>query len=133
MRSTCPARRPSDLTDEQWALIEPMVPVKPGGRPAKYSRRRVVEAILYVDRTGCDWRMPPHYFPAVESGLCLLQAMERRRTTDRIHDALRDAVRDAEGRDPMASAGIVDAQSVKGADTVGANSRGYDAGKDDQR
>jgi transposase len=50
-------------------------------------------------------------------------------TTDRIHDALRDRVRDAQGRDPMASAGIMDAQSVKGADTVGAGSRGYDAGK----
>src|SRR5699024_5474789 len=50
-------------------------------------------------------------------------------TTDRIHDALRDAVRDADGRDPMASAGIVDSQSVKGADTVGADLRGYDAGK----
>ncbi|MGH3094683.1 MAG: transposase, partial [Streptosporangiales bacterium] len=50
-------------------------------------------------------------------------------TTDRIHDALRDATRDAAGRDPIASAGIVDAQSVKGADTVGADSRGFDAGK----
>ena len=62
-------------------------------------------------------------------GVLVLQDLDRRRSTDRIHDALRAAVRDAAGRDPMASAGIVDAQSVKGADTVAAHSRGYDAGK----
>ena len=129
MASSSPRPYPSDLTDEQWALIEPMVPVKPGGRPAKHPRRRIVEAILYVNRTGCSWRSLPHDFPPWDTVYWYFQRFNAEGTTDRIHDALRDAVRDAAGRDPMASAGIVDSQSVKGADTVGADSRGYDAGK----
>ena len=129
MASSSPRPYPSDLTDEQWALIEPMVPVKPGGRPAKHPRRRIVEAILYVNRTGCPWRALPHDFPPWDTVYWYFQLWNAEGTTDRIHNALRDAVRDAAGRDPMASAGIVDSQSVKGADTVGADSRGYDAGK----
>jgi transposase len=129
MRSSSPARYPSDLTDEQWVLIEPMVAVKPGGRPAKHPRRRIVDAILYLDRAGCSWRQLPHDFPPWDTVYWYFQRWAEDGTTDRIHDALRDQVRDADGRDPMASAGIVDSQSVKGADTVGKNTRGYDAGK----
>jgi transposase len=129
MRSSSPVRYPSDLTDEQWALIAPMVPVMPGGRPAIHPRRRIVEAILYVNRTGCAWRQLPHDFPPWDTVYWYFRRWNDEGTTDRIHDALRAAVRDGEGRDPMASAGIVDAQSVKGADTVGASTRGYDAGK----
>lgn len=129
MASSSPRTYPSDLTDEQWALIEPMVPVKPGGRPAKHPRRRIVEAILYLNRTGCSWRQLPHDFPPWETVYWYFERWNADGTTDRIHDALRDAARDRVGRDPMASAGIVDAQSVKGADTVGKGSRGYDAGK----
>ncbi|MGH3503416.1 MAG: IS5 family transposase [Nocardioidaceae bacterium] len=129
MRSSSPARYPSDLTDEQWALIEPMVAVKPGGRPAKHPRRRIVDAIFYVNRTGCSWRQLPHDFPPWDTVYWYFQRWAEDGTTDRIHDALRDQVRDDDGRDPMASAGIVDSQSVKGADTVGRGSRGYDAGK----
>src|SRR3990170_2595504 len=124
-----PRPYPSDLTDEQWALIEPMVPVKPGGRPAKHPRRRIVEAILYVNRTGCAWRLLPHDFPPWESVYGYFKRWNADGTTDRIHDALRAAARDAAGRDPMASAAIVDAQSVKAADTVGKSTRGFDAGK----
>ncbi len=120
---------PSDLTDEQWALIESMVAPKSGGRPVKHPRRRIVEAILYVNRTGCSWRQLPHDFPPWDTVYWYFQTWNADGTTDRIHDALRDAVRDADGRDPMASAGIVDSQSVKAADTVGRHSRGYDAGK----
>ncbi len=129
MASASPRPYPSDLTDAQWALIEPMVPVKPGGRPAKHPRRRIVEAILYLNRTGCAWRQLPHDFPPWDTVYWYFQRWNGDGTTDRIHDALRDAARDAAGRDPMASAGIVDAQSIKGADTVGKDSRGYDAGK----
>ncbi|MDD1478719.1 MULTISPECIES: IS5 family transposase [Micrococcaceae] len=127
--ASTPRPYPSDLTDEQWALIAPMVPVKTGGRPAVHPRRRIVEAILYVDRTGCAWRMMPHDFPPWDTVYWYFKRWNADGTTDRIHDALRAAARDAAGRDPMASAGIVDAQSVKGADTVGKGSRGYDAGK----
>jgi transposase len=133
MDSSSPARYPSDLTDEQWALIEPMVPVRSGGlaggRPVCYPRRRVVDAILYVARTGCAWRQLPHDFPPWDTVFWYFKHWRADGTVDWIHDALRDAVRDSDGRDPMASAGIVDAQSVKGADTVPAASRGYDAGK----
>lgn len=129
MGSSSPRPYPSDLTDEQWALIEPMVPVKPGGRPAKHPRRRIVEAILYLDRTGCSWRSLPHDFPPWDTVYWYFQRWNAEGTTDRIHDALRAAVRHGAGRDPLASAGIVDSQSVKGADTVGADSRGYDTGK----
>ena len=120
---------PSDLTDEQWALIEPMVRVRPGGRPAKYPRRRVVDALLYVARTGCSWRQLPHDFPPWETVYWYFQRWTADGTTDRIHQALRDAVRDAAGRDPLASAGVVDSQSVRGGSTVPEASRGYDAGK----
>jgi len=121
---------PSDLTDEQWAVIEPLVPaVRSGGRPAEHTRRRIVEAILYVVRTGCSWRQLPHDFPPWATVFWYFKQWRADGTVGRIHDALRDRVRDVAGRDPMASAGIVDAQSVKAADTVGAGSRGFDAGK----
>jgi transposase len=121
---------PSDLTDEQWAVVEPRVPaVRSGGRPGKHPRRRIAEAILYVVRTGCSWRQLPRDFPPWATVFWYVKQWRADGTVDRIHDALRDRVRNAAGRDPMASAGIVDAQSVKGADTVGPGSRGFDAGK----
>ena len=123
-------RYPSDLTDAQWELIEPLVPApRSGGRPAVHSRRRVVDAILYLNRTGCAWRQLPHNFPPWATVFWYHKRWREDGVVDRLHDALRDRVRDASDRDPMASAGCVDAQSVKGADTVGAGSRGYDAGK----
>ncbi len=106
-----------------------MVAVRLGGRPPIHSRRRIVDAILYVNRTGCSWRQLPHDFPPWDTVYWYFKTWNEAGVTDRIHDALRAAVRDADGRDPMASAGIVDAQSIKGADTVGKDSRGYDAGK----
>jgi transposase len=121
---------PSDLTDEQWSVIAPLVPaVRRGGRPAEHTRRRIVEAILYVVRTGCSWRQLPHDFPPWATVFWYFKQWRADGTVDRIHNALRDRVRDGDGRDPMASAAIVDAQSVKGADTVGTGSRGFDAGK----
>ena len=123
-------RYPSDLTDAQWELIEPVVPApRSGGRPAVHSRRRVVDAILYVNRTGCAWRQLPHDFPPWATVFWYHQRWREDGVVDRLHDALRDRVRDASDRDPIVSAGCVDAQSVKGADTVGAAVRGFDAGK----
>lgn len=100
-----------------------------GGRPADHPRRWIVEAILYLDRAGCSWRQLPHDFPPWRSVYGYFRQWAADGTLDRIHDALRDAVRDGDGRDPMASAGIVDSQSVKGADTVGKGTRGYGAGR----
>ena len=137
--ASSPAQRqayPSDLTDAQWALVEPLVPARAtrgrgskGGRPAKYDRRDIVGAILYVARTGCSWRQLPHDFPPWEAVYFHFHRWAADGTTDRIHDAVRDAARDRVGRDPLASAGVVDSQSVPGAATVPAATRGYDAGK----
>jgi transposase len=123
-------RYPSDLTDLQWEIIEPMLPLpKWMGRPFKHDRRDIVDAILYVVRTGCAWRYLPVDFPPWQTVYGHFMQFNQRGTTERILDELREQVRIAEGREPEPSAGIIDSQSVKGADTVGADSRGYDAGK----
>jgi len=123
----------SDLTDAQWELVEPLLPPERGGRgwgrPLTHPRREIVNAILYMARTGCSWRQLPGDLPPWATTYDYFATWKANGTVDRIHDRLRDAVRDEAGRDPMASAGVVDSQSVKGADTVGADSRGYDAGK----
>lgn len=128
---TKPAKRyPSDLTDAQWALVGPLLPPpKTGGRPEEHPRRELVNAILYHVRAGGAWRMLPKSFPPWQTVYRYWRDWKRDGTLDRIHDALRDQVRDRDGRDPMASAGIVDSQSLRGADTVGQARRGYDAGK----
>jgi transposase len=121
---------PSDLTDQQWALIQPLLPPPSiGGRPEKHPRRQIVDAIFYVVRTGCSWRQLPHDFPPWQTVFWYFKRWRADGSVHRIHDALRDQLRDHSGRDPMASAAIVDSQSTKGADTVSAATRGYDAGK----
>jgi transposase len=125
-------RRPyaTDLTDAQWSLIDPILPPPNlAGRYEKHPRREIVNAIFYVLRTGCAWRHLPHDLPPWQTVYWHFRRWSDDGTVDRLHDALRDRLRDADGRDPMASAAIVDAQSVKGADTVGTPTRGYDAGK----
>ncbi len=123
-------RYPSDLSDKQWTLLEPLLPPPcTAGRHEKHPRREVVNAIFYVVRTGCSWRQLPLDFPPWQTVYWYFKRWNAEGAVDRLHDALRDQLRDEADRDPMASAAIVDAQSVKGADTVGALSRGYDAGK----
>jgi transposase len=130
--TTGPSRAayPTDLTDAQWTLIEPNLPLPNlTGRHEKHPRREIVNAIFYVLRTGCAWRHLPHDLPPWQTVYWHFKRWRDDGTVDHLHDVLRDQLRDAQGRDPAASAGIVDAQSVKGADTVGAATRGYDAGK----
>jgi transposase len=123
-------RYPSDMTDEQWALIEPLLPApRTGGRPEKHPRRDVVDAILYVVRAGCAWRALPADFPPWETVYWYFTRWEQERVTEKILPVVREQLRLADGRDPEPSAGLVDSQSVKGADTVGRETRGYDAGK----
>jgi transposase len=123
-------RYPSDLTDEQWELVEVLLPApRRGGRPEKHSRRAVVDAILYVVRTGCSWRQLPADFPPWQTVYWYFVRWEQQRATEAMLAALREQVRSDQGRNPQPSAGIIDSQSVKGADTVGRDSRGYDAGK----
>jgi len=100
-----------------------------GGRPEAHPRRAIVNAVLYVLRTGCAWRLLPREFPPWETVYWHFKRWRDDGTLERLHAVLRDEVRRREGRDPEPSAGVIDAQSTKGADTVGASTRGYDAGK----
>lgn len=127
---------PSDLSDGQWDLIAPLVSMRSergrgskGGRPPTYTVRDIVDAIMYVNRTGCSWRQLPHDFPPWSGVYFHFQRWAEDGTVERVLAALRDAARDSDGRDPMASAGVVDSQSVPGAATVADAQRGYDAGK----
>ena len=105
---------PSDLSDREWQLLEPLLPPpKLGGRPLKYPRREVVNAIRYVLRTGCAWRMLPHDLPPWETAYHYFRDWRCDGTWERVHTVLRERVRVAEGRDSSPSAAIIDSQSVK--------------------
>jgi len=105
---------PSDLTGPQWAQVSRLIPApKPGGRPAKYDRREIVNALLYVSRTGCQWRALPHDLPPWTIVYWYLRCWKKDGTLDRLHDELRGDLRAAEGRRRQPSAGVLDSQSVK--------------------
>ncbi len=111
-----PNREPysSDLTDEQWQFLEPLVPaVKKGGRPAKYERREIVNALLYLTRNGCAWRNLPHDLPPWPLVHSYFWHWKQDGTWQNIHDRLREQVRQKQGRDPQPSAAVLDSQSVK--------------------
>jgi putative transposase len=105
---------PSDLTDAQWQELAPLLPAaKPGGRPRAVDMREVINAILYVLRSGCTWRMVPHDLPPWSTAWGYFRRWRMNGTWERIHDALRPKVREMEGREPSPSAAIIDSQSVK--------------------
>ena len=105
---------PSDLTDAQWQELAPLLPAaKPGGRPRAVDMREVINAILYVLRSGCTWRMVPHDLPPWSTAWGYFRRWRKNGTWERIHDALRPKVREMEGREPSPSAAIIDSQSVK--------------------
>jgi putative transposase len=125
-------RYPTDLTDLQWANIAPLVPApKPGGRPAKYDRRDIVDAAFYLLAAGCSWRMLPHDFPPWDTVYGYLRRWQKDGTWRAIHDALRDDCRFLDGRGPQPTAAAVDSQSVKAAPLPGP--RGFDGGKKGRR
>ena len=105
---------PSDLTDKQWARLEPLIPdAKPGGHPRTVNIREVVNAIFYYLRTGCQWRALPHDLPPWGTVAGYYRIWRLDGTWQEIHETLRGQVREAEGRNPSPSAAIVDSQSVK--------------------
>jgi putative transposase len=123
---------PSDLTDGQWQVIAPHLPAdQPGrrGRPRIWPLRVIVEAILYLDRTGCPWRYLPDSFPPWPTVYGYFAAWRDDGTLAAVHDALRAQVRAAAGRDTEPTAAIIDSQSVRAADTVPRASRGWDNAK----
>ena len=129
---THPIKYPSDLTDEEWNQIKSLVPApKSGkgkrGRPLKRDRRFLVNAIFYVDRTGCAWRYLPKDFGPWQTVYGYFRQWSQDWTWTFIHDTVRDWLRKTEGRQVAPTAAIVDSQTVKTPDQAGA--RGYDAGK----
>jgi putative transposase len=131
--STRPPRRyPSDLTDAQWQVITVHLPPdQPGrrGRPRIWPLRRIIEAILYLDRTGCPWRYLPADFPPWQTVYWHFAAWRDGGTLTRLHTALRTQVRTAAGRHAEPTAAVIDSQSVRAADTVPKATRGWDNAK----
>ena len=104
---------PSDLTDAQWEIIRPLIPVYKVGRPRRVDLREVINAILYLNRSGCQWDMLPHDLPAKSTVYEYFAQWRDDGTWQEILDALRQAVRVAVGKDPNPSAGSIDSQTVK--------------------
>lgn len=118
---------PSDLTDKQWRLVAGQLPkLKKRGRKAT-DRRWVVEAILYVTVTGCQWRQLPHDFPNWKTVYNTFWAWRKDGVIERVHNALRAKARQAAGKKPTPTAAIIDSKSVRTGE--GGEQRGYDAGK----
>jgi transposase len=120
---------PSDLSDEQWAILEPNIPLPSlEGRPPIAERREIVNAILYVLRSGCPWRLLPYEFPAWGTVYYYFRRWQREGVWDRTLKALHMEVRQRDGRNAEPSAAIIDSQSIK-TSAVRGPEKGYDAGK----
>lgn len=104
---------PTDLTDKQWAILEPLLPEQHTGRPRKYSQREMLNAIFYLTRTGCSWRMLPHDLPPWKAVYAYFRKLQQLNLWQKVNDELRSQVRLAAGREPHPSTLVADSQSVK--------------------
>ena len=129
MREPRQHRYPTDLSDAEWAALEPLLPpLASKGRPLKGPWRLMVEAVFYLVRSGCAWRMLPSSFPPRPTVFGYFRRWRLEGTRRRMHDRLRALAREAEGRHAEPSAAIIDSQTVR-ATGVGGPARGYDAAK----
>ncbi len=111
---------PTDLTDAQWQLLEPLIPpAKPGGRPRTVNLREVVNGINYVLRTGCAWRFVPHDLPPWGTVWYYFRRWRKEGLWQRLNDTLRTSLRQLAGKQESPSAAILDSQSVKTAEKGG--------------
>jgi putative transposase len=107
------SRYPTDLTDAEWAILEPLVPVATTGRPRTRDMRTLLNAIFYQLRGGCAWRLLPKEFGPWSTPYRYFRLWRNDGTWAEVNDALRQRERRRQGRDPEPSAGAVDSQSVK--------------------
>lgn len=118
----------SDVTDGEWALITPLIPAaKPGGRPRTTDLREVVNALFYLLRGGCTWRLLPHDFPVWQTVYDYFRTWRKAGGWERIHPGLRRQVRRQAGRAAEPSAAILETQSGK--TTERGRAHGYDGGQ----
>jgi transposase len=133
-RSIRARRYPSDMTDAEWAVCEPLLPAPAwlagrGGRPAARCMRDIVDAIRYLTHNGPVWRALPADFPPAWTVYWWADKWQADGSAERMHADLRERVRLAAGRTARPSAAVIDSQSVKGSEMIAQSRRGYDAGK----
>ena len=123
-----PTSYPSDLTDKEWSIIESFFPY---GNKSGHHKRSLVNAVFYIEKTGCQWRMLPHDYPPYGTVWSFYRRARESGLWEKILDALVGKVRQNAGRKPTPTYGIIDSQSVK--TTSASNDRGFDGGKKSER